>query len=178
MGSLQTTNTTLCSSTTLFGMTTDHRRKRRKHMFAKLQTSCLVSNVAKPGSTYIQSNGLSNHTDPASVDQMTRKHPAQKAPITTLSNDEMRLPKKGIDRDMFLQEIRVLKADVAPGLGCLCNKHLLALAVDQSCQMMPSAAAAIDNYLNYANAVVRVQMLLLRSLGLLPSCSCQQGSPG
>jgi hypothetical protein len=89
---------------------------------------------------------------------MTRKHPACKAPIATLSNDEMQLPRIGIDRDMFLREIRALKADVAPGLGCLCNKHLLALAVNQSRQLTPSAATAIDNYLDYANAVLWVQM--------------------
>jgi hypothetical protein len=38
---------------------------------------------------HLQSNGLGNHTDPAIVDQMTRKHLACKAPTTTLSNDEM-----------------------------------------------------------------------------------------
>jgi hypothetical protein len=82
---------------------------------------------------HLQSNGLGNHTDPAIVDQMTLKHPACKAPITALSNDEMQLPRKGIDRDVFLWEIRALKADMAPGLGCLCLKDLLALAVNQSC---------------------------------------------
>jgi hypothetical protein len=106
----------------------------------------------------LQSNGLGNHTDPAIADQMTRKHPACKAHITTLSNDEMQLPRKEIDRDVFLWKIRALKADVAPGLGCLRNNHLLTLVVNQSHQMMPSAAAAIDNYLDYANAVIWVQM--------------------
>ena len=48
--------------------------------------------------------------------------------------------------------------DVAPGLGCLRNEHLLALAVNQSHQMLPSTAAAIHNYLDYANAVVLVHM--------------------
>jgi hypothetical protein len=57
------------------------------------------------------------HTDPAIADQMTWKHLARKAPMTTLPNDEMQLPRKGIDRDVFLWEIRVLKADVVPGLG-------------------------------------------------------------
>jgi hypothetical protein len=38
---------------------------------------------------YLQSNGLGNHTDPAIADQMARKHPSHKAPMTTLSNDEM-----------------------------------------------------------------------------------------
>jgi hypothetical protein len=33
---------------------------------------------------------------------------------------------------------------VEPGLGCLHNKHLLALVVDQSHWIAPSAAAAID----------------------------------
>ncbi len=107
---------------------------------------------------HLQSNGLGNHTDPAIADQMTWKYPACKAPITTLSNDEMQLPRKGIDSDVFLQEMRVLKADMAPGLGCPHNEHLLTLAVNQFHQMMPRAAAAIDNYLNNANAVVWVQM--------------------
>jgi hypothetical protein len=66
----------------------------------------------------------------------------------------MQLHGKGIDRDVFIWEIRALNADVAPGLRCLRNEHLLALAVNGFCQMMPSAAAAIDNYLDYANAVV------------------------
>ncbi len=126
---------------------TDHQSKRRKHICARLQTSYPISNAAKPGNTYSQ-KGLGNHTDPAIADQMTWKHPARKAPITTLSNDKMQLPRKGIDRDVFHWEIMVLKADMAPGLGCLWNEHLLALAVNQSRQMMPSAAAAIDNYLD------------------------------
>jgi hypothetical protein len=49
-----------------------------------------------------QSNGLGEHTDPAIADQMTRKHPARQAHITTLSNDEMQLPRKGIYHDVFL----------------------------------------------------------------------------
>jgi hypothetical protein len=79
---------------------------------------------------HLQSNGLGNHTDPAIADQMTRKHPARKAPMTTLTYDEMQLPRKGIDCEVFLWEIRVLKADLAPGLSSLCHKHLLTLAVN------------------------------------------------
>jgi hypothetical protein len=109
---------------------------------------------------HLQSYGLGNHTDTAIADQMTWKHPVHKAPVTALSNDEMQFPRKGIDHDLFLWEIRTLKVDVAPGLGCLRNEHLLALAVNQSCQIMPSAAAAIDSYLDYANAFVQVQMLV------------------
>jgi hypothetical protein len=85
---------------------------------------------------------------------MTRKHPAHEAPITTLSNDEMRLPRKGFHPDVFLWEIRALKADMAPELGCLCNEHFLALAINRSCQMTPSAAVSFDNFLDYTNAVV------------------------
>jgi hypothetical protein len=48
---------------------------------------------------------------------------------------------------------------MATGLGCLHNKHLLALAVNPSHWMMPSVAAAKDNYLDYAYAVVWAQML-------------------
>jgi hypothetical protein len=108
---------------------------------------------------HLQSNGLGDHTNPAIANQMIWKHTARKTPIITLSNDEIQLPRKGIDRDMFLWEIRALEADVAPELSCLRNEHLLALAVNQSHQMMPSAAAATDNYLDYSNAVVQVQML-------------------
>jgi hypothetical protein len=49
--------------------------------------------------------------------------------------------------------------DVAPGLGCFHNEHLLALAVNPSCQMTQSTATAIENYLDYANAIVWAQML-------------------
>jgi hypothetical protein len=105
-----------------------------------------------------QSNGLGDHTDPAIVDQMTWRHPARKAPITTPSNDELRVSRKGIDHNVYLWEVQALKSDVVPGLGCLYNKHLLPLAINQSPQMMPSAAAAIDNYLDYANEVVWVQI--------------------
>ncbi len=104
--------------------------------------SCFQCSQARK---HLQSNGLGDHTDPAIVDQMTWKHPVRKAPITTPSNNELHVSKKGIDCDVFLQEIWALKANMAPGLGCLCNKHLLVLAANQTHQMMPSAAAAIDN---------------------------------
>jgi hypothetical protein len=72
---------------------------------------------------HLQSNGLGNHTDPAIAEQMTWKHPAWKAPITTLLNNELLVARKGIDCGVFLWETWVLKADVAPGLGCLCNEN-------------------------------------------------------
>jgi hypothetical protein len=59
---------------------------------------------------------------------------------------------------VFLWNIRALKADVVPGLGCLRNEDLLALAVNQSSQMLPCAAAAVDDYFDYANAAVLVHM--------------------
>ena len=49
-----------------------------------------------------------------------------------------------------------LTHDTAPGLGCLRNEHLAALNLNPDRQMSPSAAATIDNYLEYANAVVKV----------------------
>ena len=82
---------------------------------------------------HLQSNGLGNHTDPAIADQISWKHPAWKAPITTWSNNELLVSRKGIDRDIFFLESWALKADVAPGLGCLRNEHLLALAINPSC---------------------------------------------
>jgi hypothetical protein len=106
---------------------------------------------------HLQSNGLGDHTDPAIVSQMAQKYPARKAPTTTLSNDELRVSRKGIDHDVFLWEIWALTSDVAPGLCCLQNEYLLTHAINQSHQMMPSAAAAIDNYLDYSNAFVWFQ---------------------
>ncbi len=120
LGSLRTMNTTLRLRTTLFQTMTDHQRKREAHV---CKAEDFLSHFqCSQARKHLESNGLGDNTDPAIADQMTQKHPACKAPISTLSNDEMRLPRKGIDCDLFLWEIKVLKANVAPGLGCLHNK--------------------------------------------------------
>ena len=89
---------------------------------------------------------------------MRRKHPARKQPVDPLSTEELQAPRKGIDRATFIRVLRQLKTDVSPGLGCLRNEHLLALLLSPERQVTPSAAAVIDEYLDYANAIVKVQM--------------------
>ena len=89
---------------------------------------------------------------------MRRKHPARKAPITPLSEDELAVPRKGIDRGVLVAKLKGLKHDVAPGLGCLRNEHLLALLLNPNCQLTPSAARAVDNLCDFANAVVQVRL--------------------
>ena len=106
----------------------------------------------------LQSNGLGDHTEESIVEQMKRKHPARKKPITPLTEEELQAPRKGIDRDVFRKRLSQLKHDIAPGLGCLRNEHLLALLLNPDRQMTPSAAAAVDHLHDYANAAVQVQM--------------------
>ena len=77
---------------------------------------------------------------------MTRKHPARKKPITPLSNEDLEKPRRGISREIFAKQIAGLKHDVAPGLGCLRNEHLLALLLNPDRQMTPSAAQVVDNF--------------------------------
>ena len=68
------------------------------------------------------------------VQMKQKEHPEQKRPISPLSDDEKLAPRKGIDRDVFVATLRGLKSDVAPGLGCLRNKHLLALNLNPQAQ--------------------------------------------
>ena len=103
-------------------------------------------------------NGLADDRDPAIIEQMRRKHPACKQPIDPLSPEELQALRKGIDRATFIRLLWQLKTDVSPGLGCLRNEHLLALLPNSGRQVTPSATAVIDEYLDYTNAVVKVQM--------------------
>ena len=66
----------------------------------------------------------------------------------------------GISRELFAKQIAGLKHDVAPGLGCLRNEHLLALAIllNPDRQITPSAAQVVDHFYGYADAVVKVQL--------------------
>jgi hypothetical protein len=83
---------------------------------------------------HLQSNGLGNHTDPAIADQMTRKHPACKAPMNTLSNDEMQLPRRGIDHDVFLPG----NQDAERGRGTWTRLPPQQTFPCSSCQLIPS----------------------------------------
>jgi hypothetical protein len=76
------------------------------------------------------SNRLGDHTKPEIIKQMQRKHPPCKTPITPLTNKELSRPRKGIDRAVFDKELKSLKRDIAPGLGSIQNKHLLALLIN------------------------------------------------
>ena len=105
---------------------------------------------------YLQSNGLGDHLSPDIVaqTQIKRKHPKRKKTITPLSDDQLALQCKGVDIDVRISKLAKLKHDVAPGLGCLCNEHLLALRLKPNHQMTTSTAAAVDNPWDYANAVI------------------------
>ena len=54
--------------------------------------------------------------------------------------------------------MRQLKHDIAPGRGCLWNKHLLALLFSPKRQVTPSAEDATTNFFDYCNAIVQVQL--------------------
>ena len=77
---------------------------------------------------------------------MQRKHPVRKEAITELTATELGKPRKGIDREAFDLKLMKLKHDVAPGLGCLRNEHLLALLFSSKQQVTPSARDAATNY--------------------------------
>ncbi|KAL7525155.1 hypothetical protein ACHAXR_000881, partial [Thalassiosira sp. AJA248-18] len=123
-----------------------------------VQTSVKLLNYFLLYEDYLQSNGLGNHTDDDIVQQMAHKHPKQKSPIQPLSVPELAIPRKTIDRDVLADHLHLLKHDVAPGLGCLRNEHLLALQLNPNRQQTPSAAAAVDNLLDYVNVAVTVQL--------------------
>ena len=89
---------------------------------------------------------------------MVRKHPARKQPITPLTVEEFQSPCKGINSEVFRETLKGLRHDVAPGIGGLRNKHLVSLMVKPDRQMVPSAAAAVDHLVGFANAVVKVEM--------------------
>ena len=90
--------------------------------------------------------------------QMMWKHSAQKQPITPLTGEELQIPHKGITSKVFQERLKQLKHDMAPGLGCLQNEHLLALVLNPKRQLTPSAAAEVDHFFDLENAVVRVKM--------------------
>ena len=89
---------------------------------------------------------------------MKNKHPSRKTVIPPLTESELSRPRKGIDREVFRKFIRELKHDVAPGLGCLCNEHLLALIVNKNRPTTPEAADAVNNFHVYSNNVFQGQL--------------------
>ena len=91
---------------------------------------------------------------------MTRKHPKQKTPITPITNAELQVARKTTNREVLAEYLHLLKHNVAPGLGCMQNEHLLALQLNPSRQQTPvwQAAAAVDNLWDYANAVVQIRL--------------------
>ena len=86
--------------------------------------TCFQCSKARKG---LMSNGLGDHTDESIIEQMKRKHPLRKKDIAPLSEAELSMPRKGISYDVLKRKITQLKHDVAPGLGCLRNEHLLAI---------------------------------------------------
>ena len=50
---------------------------------------------------YLQLNELGDHTKDAIVEQMKRKHPKRKLPITQLLEVELRAPRKRINSEVF-----------------------------------------------------------------------------
>ena len=89
---------------------------------------------------------------------MKAKHPARKRAITPLTEEELGYQRKSLDRDWFIAKLLGLKHDVAPGLGCLRNEHILALALNPNREAPPGAKAAVNNYLEYACSVVLVEL--------------------
>ena len=87
---------------------------------------------------YLQSNGLGDHTDNAIVQQMMRKYPACKQPITLITEAELQSPHKGINSETFHERLKGLNHNVAPGIGGLRNKHLLSYPKRSSSSRPPA----------------------------------------
>ena len=89
---------------------------------------------------------------------MTRKQTKHKTPIAALTAEQLEAPRKGLNREVFGVKLRGLKHDVAPVLGCLWNEHLFAINLDPARKMTPRAANAVDDFFDYAVAIVKVQL--------------------
>ena len=89
---------------------------------------------------------------------MKKKHPERKKEITPLTEAEKGVRRKKISREVFDVKLKGLRHDIAPGLGCLRNEHLLALLFSPKRQVTPSAAAATTNLYDFCNAVVQVEL--------------------
>ncbi len=107
---------------------------------------------------FLQSNGLAKHDDPRIVQQLSRKHPNRKEDMTPLTQTELNVQRKGISKEVLTRETLSLKHDVAPGIGCLRNEHLIAIILNPKQQVTPMAATVMDNFYEYANAIVEMQL--------------------
>jgi hypothetical protein len=107
---------------------------------------------------HLQSNGLGYHTDDNIIQQLDRKHPTRKEAMTPLTEEELNVPRKGISKEVFDRELIALKHDVAPGLGCLQNEHIIAIKINPKRQVTPSAADAMENFYEYSNGIVQLRL--------------------
>ena len=55
--------------------------------------------------------------DVAKRESTYSKHPKQKRPITPITDAELQVPRKTIDRKILADHLHLLEHDVAPGLG-------------------------------------------------------------
>ena len=136
----------------------DDTRNSQQKDEAKVKRAAELLSRLKPSKArkFLESNGIGDHNSEDIIAQMTKKHPKRKKPITPLTAAELAHSRKGTDRKVFESTLTGLTHYTAPGLGCLRNEHLTALRLNPDRQMSPSAAALIDNYHEYANAVVQV----------------------
>ena len=107
---------------------------------------------------FLQSNGLGDHNDPAIVEQIQAKYPRRKEAVTPLTAAELEALQKGICGEVLCTKLGQLNHDVAPGLGGLRNEHLHTLIMNEKREKTPSAAGAVDNPCNYANAAVSIEL--------------------
>ncbi len=75
-----------------------------------------------------------------------------------IDKQELNRPRKGIDRAVFDKELKSLKHDIAPGLGCIQNEYFLALLINPNRQATPEARDTANNLHTFANNVVQGQL--------------------
>ena len=78
--------------------------------------------------------------------------------MTPLTEEELNVQRNGIIKEVFDRELIALKHDVAPGLGCLQNEHLIAIIISPKWQVTSSVVAAMDNFYKYANGIVQLRL--------------------
>jgi hypothetical protein len=138
---------------------TDNRNGDAKDV-ARLRRACELLSRGQFGRArkYLQSYGLGDHYDELILEQMKTKHPARKGDIAAMTPEEKEKARKGITRKAFDERLRGLKPDTAPGLDMLRNEHLSSLQLSPNRVASPGARAAVDDYFEYANHVVKVEM--------------------
>ena len=78
--------------------------------------------------------------------------------MSPLTDDELSHPQKEVDSNVLHVRLRQLKHNVAPCLEGLHNEHLLALLLSNKRQQSSSAVNATSNFVEYANAIVTVEL--------------------